>query len=80
VWLKDFNWQALLAKKLPAPYKPQGSQNFDLKASGMADPWKDENAEQLKQNSLLLRRNSIQSLFSGYYFDADYLRQAESSD
>ena len=48
--------------------------NFDSKQANSADPWKEENAEQLKQNSLLLRRNSIQSLFSGYYFDYDVLR------
>lgn len=60
VWLKDFNWQALLDKKVVAPYQPEKNQeNFDQKQANAADPWKDENVEQLKQNSLLLRRNSI---------------------
>lgn len=82
VWLKDFNWQALLDKKLTAPYVPEkASDNFDQKQANAADPWKEENADQLKQNSLLLRRNSIQNLFSGYYFDADFLRmQKELED
>jgi hypothetical protein len=30
VWLKDFNWQALLEKKLVAPFIPDKNQeNFD---------------------------------------------------
>jgi len=75
VWLKDFNWQALLEKKLPAPYLPEQTEdNFDAKQANGADPWKEENAELLRQNSLLLRRNSIQNLFSGYYYDVDLLR------
>jgi len=75
VWLKDFNWQALLEKKLAAPYLPeQNDDNFDAKQANGADPWKEENAELLRQNSLLLRRNSIQNLFSGYYYDLDLIR------
>lgn len=60
MWLKDFNWQALLDKKMKAPYFPdKASENFDTKHANSADAWKDENAELLKSNSLLLRRNSI---------------------
>lgn len=30
IWLRDFDWQALLKKKLDAPYKPhQTADNFD---------------------------------------------------
>jgi hypothetical protein len=32
VWIKDYNWQALLDKKLPAPYFPESKDdNFDAK-------------------------------------------------
>ncbi len=49
VWLKDFNWQALLEKKLVAPLIPEKNQeNFDQKQANANDPWKDENQEQLK--------------------------------
>lgn len=48
--------------------------NFDAKQANGNDPWKEENAELLRQNSLLLRRNSIQNLFSGYYYDIDVIR------
>jgi len=31
--------------------------------------WEDESDEIVKQNTLLLRRNSVQSLFNGYHYD-----------
>jgi hypothetical protein len=82
VWLKDYNWQGLLDKKLKAPYVPDVNEdNFDAKQANGPDPWKEENAELLKQNALLLRRNSIQNLFSGYYYDVELLKmQKEDGD
>lgn len=60
IWLKDFNWQALLDKKINAPYKPSlTDDNFDAKQANGNDPWKEENSDLLRQNSLLLRRDSI---------------------
>ena len=60
VWLKDFDWKALLEKRFPAPFTPPNKDdNFDQKQANGPDHWKEENAEQLKQNALLLRRNSI---------------------
>jgi len=44
--MKDFNWQALLDKKLTAPYTPEKAQdNFDQKQANAVDPWKEENAD-----------------------------------
>ena len=58
--MKDYNWQALIEKKLPAPYKPnQLEDNFDAKQANGRDIWKEENADLLRQNALLLMRNSI---------------------
>lgn len=49
VWLKDYNWQGLLEKKLVAPYQPdQVEDNFDAKQANGADAWKEENAELLR--------------------------------
>lgn len=49
VWVKDYNWQALLEKKLPAPYLPENrDDNFDAKQANGNDPWKEENAELLR--------------------------------
>ena len=53
-----------------APYQPQKKDdNFDEKQANGVDKWKEENAELLKDNANLLRRDSIQNLFAGYYFD-----------
>ena len=79
--MKDFNWQFLLDKKLSAPYVPdQTEDNFDAKQANGADPWKEENADLLRQNSLLLRRNSIQNLFSGYYYDNELIKQQKEEE
>lgn len=66
-WFKDINWQQLINKKLVAPFIPSKQEdNFDLKHVNNNE-WKD--ADLVKDNQLLLRRNSIQALFKGYYFD-----------
>ena len=79
MWLKDFDWQALIDKKLVAPYKPeQNQENFDKQQANNLAAWKeDTSAEQLRENQLLLKRPSIQELFDGYYFD--HLQREESS-
>ncbi len=47
VWLKDYNWQALLNKTMTAPYLPsKTADNFDEKQAN-ADNWK-EDAELLR--------------------------------
>eukprot|EP01016_Furgasonia_blochmanni_P020338 TRINITY_DN2268_c0_g1_i1.p1 TRINITY_DN2268_c0_g1~~TRINITY_DN2268_c0_g1_i1.p1 ORF type:complete len:462 (+),score=43.57 TRINITY_DN2268_c0_g1_i1:480-1865(+) len=69
-WLKDFPWQKLTDKELESPFMPNSKEdNFDLKYVSSHDPSKDCDSEVMKQNALLLRRDSIQSLFHGYDFD-----------
>ncbi len=66
-WFSNFSWTALNEKKLIAPYVPPSSEdNFDQKHVNNND-WKD--AEIVQENSLLLRRNSVQALFKGYMYD-----------
>jgi hypothetical protein len=66
-WFKDFQWQLLSDRKFAAPFVPSNSEdNFDLKHVNNND-WKD--ADAVKENQVLLRRNSVQSLFKGYYYD-----------
>jgi len=67
-WLKNFPWQKLLNKELEPPFVPsQKEENFDYKNQFTRE---DSNSDIVKQNSILLRRNSVQSLFNGYNFDA----------
>ena len=50
-----------------APYVPPSqTDNFDQKHVNNND-WKDGDA--IQENSLLLRRNSVQALFKGYMYD-----------
>jgi len=67
-WLKNFPWQKLLNKELDPPFMPP-EDSFDPKNQNLNGDWGDENTEVLKQNAILLRRNSVQGLFDGYNFD-----------
>ena len=46
---------------------PPNEDNFDAKYTN--SDWKDNNDEQMRHNSMLLRRNSVQALFTGYFHD-----------
>jgi len=67
LWFKDFDWNGLDARKIKPSFIPPKTDNFDSKYCN--SDWQDNNNEQMKQNSLMLRRNSVQMLFNGYYFD-----------
>ena len=56
-WFRDFPWEDLHEKTLKSPFIPPEADNFDSKYAN--DSWKDENSEQMKQNTLLLRRPSV---------------------
>jgi len=76
-WFKDFQWQLLIDSKIKAPFVPSATDdNFDLKHVNNND-WKD--AEAVKENQLLLRRNSVQALFKGYYYDKHNTQMATPS-
>jgi len=65
-WLRNYPWHKLLNKEIDPPFVPsQGEDNFDQKQqyTEETDP------ELAKQNALLLRRDSVQNLFQGYYYD-----------
>lgn len=49
-----------------------------MQANGV-DKWNEENKEILKQNTWLLRRNSIQDLFNGYYYDDEKMAEKEQA-
>lgn len=66
-WIKDYPWEKLNNQELEAPFIPnQDEDNFDRRqqiTQEATDP------EVAKQNALMLRRNSVQSLFDGYHYD-----------
>lgn len=58
-WLVNFPWRELREKTLEAPYKLVSEDNFDPRVGG---EWKDEIDPTIEPES-------IQNLFSGYFFD-----------
>ena len=67
-WFAGFDWDALLEKRIQAPFTPpQNEDNFDAKYTN--SEWKDANSEQMIQHQAKLKRPSIQKLFEGYYHD-----------
>ncbi len=70
-WLKTYPWSKLHNKELESPFIPTDS-DFIMKDVGdkKGNNWEDENDEILKQNAVLLRRNSVQGnlIFLGVLF------------
>lgn len=77
-WLADFPWEDLYNRKLKPKFVPKvkhqnsnllqnKEDNFDAK--NINEEWKDQDSDKMKENTLLLRRNSVQNLFAGYYYD-----------
>ncbi len=56
-WFKGFDFEGLTNYKMPSPFIPPKEDNFDAKYTN--SDWKDNDTEQMRQNSILLRRNSV---------------------
>jgi len=66
-----------LNKEIEPPFVPsQKDDNFDYKQQITNEQ---TNPEVAKQNALLLRRNSVQSLFNGYAYDASLVQQNQNT-
>jgi len=77
-WIKDFPWTDLYEKKIKSPFVPNNKEdNFDFKSTN--EGWKDENPEAMRESSLMLRRNSIQAQFNGYYYDTTIINNSTST-
>ena len=59
IWLKDFDWQALLSKKLEAPFKPlANNDNFDKRPGLNEDIFKGDDQVKMKETMQKLQRPS----------------------
>lgn len=78
-WLKNFDWQELLSEKMKAPYVPNGgADNFDEQHANHERTLGATEQEEIQSKKLLLRRDSIQHLFNGYYYD--YQQESKAKD
>jgi serine/threonine protein kinase len=66
-WLRDFPWTDLYNRRLRAPFIPPLEDNFDQK--NINEEWKDLDDPEFKEHTISLRRNSVQGMFNGYYYD-----------
>ena len=69
-WFDKYPWDSLAKKKLQAPFVPDQVDNFDTKVT--EDAWKDEGTDKMKESAILLRRETVQDLFKGYYYDQSF--------
>jgi len=69
-WFADFPWDKLESKELIAPFIPDQVDNFDVKVTN--DAWKDEDSDKMKESAILLKSESVQDLFKGYYYDQTF--------
>jgi len=66
-WIKDYPWNKLSNREIDPPFVPnQDEDNFDRRQQITQEG---TNPDVAKQNALMLRRNSVQSLFDGYHFE-----------
>jgi len=73
-WLRDFDWSSLLSQQMKAPFKPNVmADNFDEDHANHERTLNQSEQEEFDAKQLLLLRESMQQLFSGYYFD--YLKE-----
>ncbi|CAD8096445.1 unnamed protein product [Paramecium primaurelia] len=69
-WLRNFPWQKLLNKEIESPYIPkQIDDNVEYLNQISED--NDSQDELIKENKLLLKKNSVQNLFSGYSYECN---------
>ncbi|KAM3137544.1 hypothetical protein pb186bvf_010334 [Paramecium bursaria] len=69
-WLRNYPWDDLLKKQVQALYVPGAvDDNFDFQNQISEETQLGEDQQQ--ENTLLLRRNTVQALFDGYAYDED---------
>lgn len=69
-WLKNFDWQKLISEELDSPYIPEPNQDhFDEAHANHTKTLGASEQDDLYNKKILLRRDSIQHLFNGYYYD-----------
>jgi hypothetical protein len=68
-WLKNFDWYTLIEEKMVAPFVPEEADNFDEQHANHERTLGATEQEELYNKRTMLRRDSIQDLFKGYYFN-----------
>lgn len=64
-WFKGFDWESLQNKTMKAPWIPPNGDNF----KGKNLEFRDENVVEMQEAEILVRRETVQQLFDGFFFD-----------
>ncbi|CAD8096742.1 unnamed protein product [Paramecium sonneborni] len=77
-WIQNFPWTKLLNKEIQSPFIPPPIQeNLDY-INNISDD-NDTQDEQIVENRLLLKKNSVQNLFYGYSYDQNIQTQFKNT-
>ncbi|CAD8131323.1 unnamed protein product [Paramecium sonneborni] len=68
-WLRNYPWQKLLNKEIESPYIPKKKIDANVEYLNQISEDNDSQDELIKENKLLLKKNSVQHLFSGYSYE-----------
>eukprot|EP00349_Pseudokeronopsis_sp_Brazil_P003762 CAMPEP_0202959940 /NCGR_PEP_ID=MMETSP1396-20130829/4139_1 /ASSEMBLY_ACC=CAM_ASM_000872 /TAXON_ID= /ORGANISM="Pseudokeronopsis sp., Strain Brazil" /LENGTH=263 /DNA_ID=CAMNT_0049678855 /DNA_START=371 /DNA_END=1162 /DNA_ORIENTATION=+ len=74
-WFKGFDWDALRERRMKAPWVPPKGDNF----KGKQVEFNGDDADLMREAEALVRRETVQKLFEGYYYDASGRYQKEES-
>lgn len=75
-WFVDFDWEALASKKMKAPWVPPKGDNY----LGKKTEFVNEDDLLLAEAEILIKRESVQNLFSGYFYDSKLMEQQSTTE
>ncbi|CAD8117035.1 unnamed protein product [Paramecium sonneborni] len=77
-WLKNFPWSKLLNKEIQSPYIPKEIDD-NIEYLNQISEDNDSQDDLIKENKILLKKNSVQNLFSGYSYENNLSKNTKST-
>ncbi|CAD8191974.1 unnamed protein product [Paramecium octaurelia] len=77
-WLRNFPWQKLLNKEIQSPYIPSEIDD-NIEYLNQISEDNESQDDLIRENKLLLKKNSVQNLFSGYSYEQNLSKNTKST-
>ncbi|CAD8084293.1 unnamed protein product [Paramecium sonneborni] len=77
-WLRNFPWTKLLNKEIQSPYIPKEIDD-NIEYLNQISEDNESQDDLIKENKILLKKNSVQNLFSGYSYENNLSRNTKST-
>ena len=73
IWFREFDWRALLHRKIKPPFIPSSGDNFDQQqiSNGLRDYQKELNQKSFSIFNTIKDSDSFQDQFENFFFDRD---------